>query len=338
MSKGYGMEPKRESNSEDPVVLVGCADDGYAMPLTVALHSALRTLDRDRSVEVFIVDGGLSPRNLARCRRCLASAHPRVRIEVVTPDLSRLSHVPTYEFPVAAYFRLLIPQLLSERYRRALYLDCDVVVTEDLSPLWDLDLQDRAVWAVPDDDRPDELFARITRDFPFVVFEEGATYFNSGVLLINLPVWRQLDISERALEFLRSYPDKCLSADQDALNLAIAGGWGRLPEKWNNQVRALWHSSDRWKNPVAYERLVFAGIAERFDGDRILHFIGIRKPWSVERKGPYRDRFVDALGRSGFYARPRQMLWLLNRSPAGSFARAYRRKIDKGAAYLVAKL
>ena len=37
---------------------------------------------------------------------------------------------------------------------------------------------------------------------------KGAKYFNSGVMLINLDYWRQNNVGERAIAFVRDNPTK----------------------------------------------------------------------------------------------------------------------------------
>lgn len=42
-------------------------------------------------------------------------------------------------FSIGSLYRIMIPELLPE-YSTALYLDCDIIVQNDLSPLFDIDL------------------------------------------------------------------------------------------------------------------------------------------------------------------------------------------------------
>lgn len=57
-----------------------CANDGYAMPLTVVAHSLLSQASRDVSIELHVVSDGISDANRMRIERCLAPAHPDARI------------------------------------------------------------------------------------------------------------------------------------------------------------------------------------------------------------------------------------------------------------------
>ncbi len=251
------------------MVLVAASSDLYAPHLVVSLHSALRHLDPSRRVDVYVLDGGISADRLLRVESRLEAAHPRVRVMVLKPDPCHLEGLAATErYPAAVYLRMLIPTLLPQTVVRALYIDCDVAVTEDLAPLFDLDLGGQAIGAVRDAGDGREL-ARLARDFDDVTFGPQAAYFNAGVLLMDLPAWRRAGMSERALGFIRTRGALCKWFDQDALNLAAAGEWCALPEKWNNQIHGF--------------RQVFPRLSKADAAQGILHFAGSRKPWEPGR-------------------------------------------------------
>ena len=204
-----------------PIRLLLGANDAYAMPLVVTAHSALVRLPRDRGVEVHLIDGGFTPENRSRIGRTLARAHPRVRMVWHGIDFARLAGIDTRRYSPVSTTRLLAADLFPPEAERVLYLDSDLVVEDDLSPLWDLAPGDRPFLAVQNG--PDADFDRLVRaKFPDLAFPEGARYCNSGVLLIHLPEWRRQRIGERALEFLRTHPGLSFP-DQDALNAVAAG-------------------------------------------------------------------------------------------------------------------
>jgi lipopolysaccharide biosynthesis glycosyltransferase len=90
-------------------------------------------------------------------------------------------------------------------------------------------------------------------------------YFNAGVLLIDLPLWRAERVSERALEYLARNPSSPI-CDQDALNVACDGRWTPLDPRWNFQDH--------------YDK-VFADMeAEQLPG--IVHFVTTLKPWKPD--------------------------------------------------------
>jgi lipopolysaccharide biosynthesis glycosyltransferase len=157
-----------------------------------------------------------------------------------------------------AYARLLIPALFQPNVRRVIYLDADVLVLSDLLPLFTVDMDGAPVAAVCD-----LLDGELSRGNTAVgSLPKVAAYFNSGVLLIDLPRWREEKISERAYAYLARHPQSPFG-DQDALNVACDGNWTRLDQRWNFQ--------DHFQT-----RIIDLPPSQR---PAIVHFVTGQKPW-----------------------------------------------------------
>ena len=115
----------------------------------------------------------------------------------------------------AASFRLLLPELLPE-YDKVVYIDCDVIVRQDVAKLYEeTDLGDNylgVVFEAPIEHQT-ERFRSLGCD--------PMRYFNSGFLLMNLNQMRKEKISERLLEACKV--DYLEFPDQDALYLVCQG-------------------------------------------------------------------------------------------------------------------
>ena len=84
-----------------------------------------------------------------------------------------------------SFYRLVLPEILPEEIERILYLDVDIVVNHSLKELYHTEFDGNALCACPEPfsgigvfQYRDEMFQEHVR--------EGFTYFNSGVLLMNL--------------------------------------------------------------------------------------------------------------------------------------------------------
>lgn len=273
-----------DRSAKQAATLAVGADDAYARPMAVALHSALRHLDPARPVTVHVLDGGVSPRNMRRCVDSLAQVRPDARVEVVSPAGEAIEglHLSGH-FARAAYLRLLLPSLLPPQLDRVLYLDSDTVTMEDLGPLFDFDLDEKPVWAVRD--MRQTHFERLRGVVPALDPPVGAPCFNSGVLLMGLRAWRAERVSERALDLIARHGPRMAYMDQDALNLVCAGRWGRLPDKWNNMVLD--------------QEIAFPEAQDGGAGAGVYHFLGTTKPWTPAKDCARRDVYVAALRRSG---------------------------------------
>ena len=154
------------------------------------------------------------------------------------------------------YGRLLLADMIHED--QVLYLDADLVVELDVLDVQDFDFGGQALAAVGGG----KYKYTLGRDFYInkLGISPEVEYFNSGVLLINLPQWRTSNVKERCLEIARKYPNELPSHDQSLLNLIIAGNFSKLPPSFNCEWLAY-----QFK-PIVSEKM-------------ILHFIGSPKPW-----------------------------------------------------------
>lgn len=240
-----------------------CANDAYAMPLTVAAHSLLFHASRDVAFELHVVSDGIRTENKARVEHSLVSAHPHARVVWQEIDTAQFAGINFRHYSIVSLFRLLLPDLFPPEVDRVLYIDCDIVVECDISELWGIDLGDKAVWAVQNG-TDDDLENYVLKNFPEITAPEDGRYFNTGVMLVNMAEWRGQDVSARTRDFLQRHSHRLIFPDQDALNAVLAGYWGHLHPRWNKQILRI-------GQPEA------AAIGDR----GILHYTS-RKPWTRE--------------------------------------------------------
>lgn len=177
----------------------------------------------------------------------------------------------------AMYHRLLLPDLLADDYDRILYLDADIHVEHgDFAALLCADLAGRPFAAVRDNPqwRTPQRHARDLKALGC----ENTRYFNSGVLLIDVPHWRAARLLPRAIDFGMRHHDRLMRHDQTVLNAVAAGDWAEISPVWN------WQYSRRAQ---LFEAMVSANV---------IHFIGPVKPWNAPA-GQLPPRFGKTLSR-----------------------------------------
>lgn len=285
--------------------MVFAGDEGFASGLAVSMYSALTRLASDARPEVFVLDNGLS-------------SSSRARLEDVVGAVQRDRHVVWIEIPPderlepfaadsrltpSTYSRLLIPELLPAHTTRAIYLDADLLIREDVSVLFRMDLGDAAIGAV--------------RDFAIPMTDSTASgvrdrsrprpYFNAGVLVMDLPRWRKSRLADRALEYAAAGAEQPPNREQDALN-AVAPDWFELDFRWNVQ-----HTYFPLTGPPSPSGLSGPIRRQRRQLHRraaILHFIGEPKPWYRYCATPGTTEWVRDLVACGWYPRGEALRWV----------------------------
>jgi lipopolysaccharide biosynthesis glycosyltransferase len=296
--------------------LVFASDENHARALAVAVHSALDHLPRRESPELYILDNGIADASRDRLVRLANAAGAALRwVEVPEARLSHLESVlprpsqpnSAHHITRATWARLLIPELLPGYVSRAVYLDNDVLVRRDLSPLFELDLDGASLAAVGD-------FAVASEPHP-LWGECAEPYFNSGVLVIDVQRWRSAALASRALAQAAAQEPPFPFADQDALNVVV-DDWCELSPEWNVQQGFLWRPALTESLSQQRETL--------YDRAGILHFTGASKPWHPDSTTPGTTAWARELVRSGWYTRVESAGWLaawLSRRLVGATAR-----------------
>jgi lipopolysaccharide biosynthesis glycosyltransferase len=279
-------------------LVIACASDSrYALPLAVMLHSLAANLGPRYDLQVYAVDDNIGP---VEKSKVLASLPNRVTLHWVEPQRLALSGLPTWgRMPTTTYQKLTLGEWLPAHVEKAMWLDCDLLVLDDVSALWEADLGKWHVLAVPDQRVP-----LVSSRFGVAAYRElglsaDASYFNAGVLLVDVNRWRRDGIASHALEYLNKYRDRIFFWDQEALNVVLAGKWGELDPGWN-QNPSIDHLL-RVRPPSATEGNY---APQRSPGNiHIAHFSGNLKPWNCVRSGPYHDlyfRYLDQTAWSGW--------------------------------------
>jgi lipopolysaccharide biosynthesis glycosyltransferase len=124
-----------DSPNHDPIVLACASNDAYAMPLAVTVRSALENLSSNLLIHLFILDGGI---RASKKRRILNSLDSHaVEVSWIKPSTEILNNLPVFkQYPLAVYYRLLLPTIIPSTFKRVIYLDVDWVVEGDLAQLW----------------------------------------------------------------------------------------------------------------------------------------------------------------------------------------------------------
>ncbi|MBR6875580.1 MAG: glycosyltransferase family 8 protein [Bacteroidales bacterium] len=231
----------------------------------------------------------------------------RLSLEFI-PLKGRLEGIYTDpRYTEAASLRLLLPELLPE-LDRIIYLDCDIIVRQDLVRLWnETDLANNYLGAVYEAaiEGQAERFRALGCD--------PAKYFNSGFLLMNLAQMREENVSEKLLEVCRvpylEFPD------QDALNQVCQRRVLPLSPLYNS-IRTFFIPKYKPDFVRQYDEKLW----HRVQREATIHYTG-GKPWdlfTVQFGAWWRtyDRLpgeIKAEWRPGKMAR----LWKVYRTPLG---------------------
>ena len=256
--------------------LVFICDAQYALPTLVALLSAKEGRAAGTEVAAHVVTPGLS--RAARAAFA-ALAAPGFSVEIVESEAESLAalHGGDPDAPVSANHVALLKFRLPSLFpvlERILYLDSDVLVRGDLSPLWETDLKGASIAAVRDSGTIYWKHAQARRH---------AGYFNSGVMLMDLGKMRETGAERRLFAVKRAGLDDGTApfVDQNVFNEVFADSVRHVSIRWNCLLVNLKRAEGRWTPEDIRRR--YGETVRDFDDlvakAAIWHFSSKDKPW-----------------------------------------------------------
>ena len=147
--------------------------------------------------------------------------------------------VKTARVSVGAFYRLLIPQILSEDIDKCVYLDSDMLVNLDIKELWQIELGDKPLAAVREMEanaynyKTHDAAQKYLLSSGIVEYDE---YFNSGLLVMNLLYLRDAEeLIMNGVKWRGEHP-QCNCFDQDIWNYLFSKNYLRLSAKYDRFI------------------------------------------------------------------------------------------------------
>lgn len=235
--------------------VVFAADRAYLPHFATAASSLVWNCSVQR---IFLISDTADERVSQTLEAVADSAGKRApELVVFEPPAETAGYSVSGHISAAAFWRIHLAELLPRDVQYALYLDSDLVITGDLITRCAEELSapgenNPLVWAV------EESSSHSLEKFGL----EQGSYFNSGVLLLNMARWRDEAFGER-LELLNQKVGGQLDWwDQDLLNIAINHDWQEF---------------GHWANGI---------LGKRAPDNLVVHFNGRDKPWHLGSSDP----------------------------------------------------
>lgn len=253
--------------------LLFAIDDNVTQQLMTTLYSIKQNSTIDKYSVYVIQDKKLQEND--RIKQFFQKLGMHYHPVIIKDD--QFDQAPTTDrYPKTIYYRLLAYKYLPKNIKKILYLDVDILVINDLKPLYNLDLKDYwyAAASHVSLDVTDNLNKLRLGNY------ETESYYNSGVMLMDLEAIRKNVKAQDIFDYINKKGRTLFLPDQDILNGLYGQNIMMIPDEIYNY--------DARMNP-----LYFAKSNGKWDIDWvidhtvILHFCGRDKPWKLDYKERY---------------------------------------------------
>ena len=195
--------------------IIVSANSKYMRYLYVMLTSLFEN-NREADIFIYIMQRDFTNYD----KKCITELTYSFQNEVffLFVDEKRLAGLPvTDKFSLETYFRLIMGDILPESIDKILYLDVDIIIRDDISDFYNIDITDHIAGVCLDTDHPvldpvkRKLFDR----------KEDLRYFNAGVMLWNIKRLRKEYSLESFLSAAKKLGYSLQFADQEILNFLL---------------------------------------------------------------------------------------------------------------------
>lgn len=267
----------------EPEIVLACAiDDAWVPHFATCVSSIAASRGSERLRFLMLVGPSLSATSVERAREFVEQRG--MAFEALHIPEEQIETLPeTVVFSRLVWYRTLLPDLLPD-LDRVLALDADTLVMQSLLPLWQHDLGDRLLAAVAHPITPEHA-PRVRS----LGIDPVDSYFNAGVMLMNLKAMRDEDLGGKAIALGHERGDELICAEQDALNMLVTKRWDKLHPRWN-AMSYLWLTPDDADGTYSDVELTGARVSPA-----VVHFEGFQtvKPWFYRSVHPLREVYRD---------------------------------------------
>jgi lipopolysaccharide biosynthesis glycosyltransferase len=206
--------------------------DQFALPgLYLSIYTLLEC-NPGEPLSLFLIHEGLSKRALKSLQRSVKEVRPSAELNIRTFSTRDLRFAKGFHGNYMVYARMFLADLLPE-IDRVIYLDSDLLINRSIDEIWQIELNGCSIGGVSMGDL-DKV--AVERNFLLEIgLPKTAQYFNSGVLLIDLALWRSKQMTKACLDFLATHPSRCIG-DQTVLNALFSLDFIRIPDQYNIMV------------------------------------------------------------------------------------------------------
>lgn len=256
------------------------SDNNYVPFMAVTISSLIKNASKDYIYDIIVLYTNINEEDLKILKsmetdnvNIIAMSMDERQKELTKGSTTNLC---TDYYSLSIYFRIFIPLMFPE-YDRGIYLDSDMVVTGNISELFNFDLQGNPIGAVVD-----QSVQTVPVFIDYINTGLGVDvkkYINSGVLVMDMKQLRELNFCNKFLSVLNKYRFETVAPDQDYINVLCYNKIQSIPDQWNAMSSELIYGI---KDP------------------KIFHFNLFGKPWRYNNI-PFEEVFWNAAKESPYY-------------------------------------
>ncbi|CAK7067475.1 glycosyltransferase family 8 protein [Saezia sanguinis] len=263
---------------QDNYATLAFSSSDYFIPyLTVTLKSIVDNSDEHTNYDIIIFSKDASEANKKYVIDFISRKNISVRFVNVKEYFKNLKLYTAAHITIETYFRLVIPLFL-KNFDRVLFLDADLIITDDINKLYSMDIKGYPIAATEEClfSAHIRLYGKEAIDYVHkkLGLSDLDTYFQAGVMLFDVKKFSEFNYSTKLMEMVTNFNYNIL--DQDALNELFNNNYYRFGNEWN------WPPMQKHMKELKYIEKMSPNIRAKYlavTDPKIIHYADKNKPW-----------------------------------------------------------
>ena len=258
-------------------------DDNYADISGVSICSLLKHNDSHRNYHIYIIDGGISQTNKEKLLSLVKTYNADITfLPFINPEEVFGLKLDLAQWCETNYLRIILERILPENIHKILYIDSDTLIRQDLSELYDMNLNDYPIAAAYD-------------CYPLPKYQLGLSvrdkYYSDGILLIDLNLLRKGEQFKEYSCLLRDRNGKIAYLEQGAINYVMKNRIMLINPKYNLMTLSLvYKNCPKIFFDVNEDYYNIKELENAIEDPAIVHLTGnilMIRPWCKYSNHPY---------------------------------------------------
>ena len=274
------------------IPVVFCFDSRIILGASVAIKSLIDSAIDSTSYDIRIFHSDLSLKNQKSLVKLTENTRHNIAFHYINPDIFKNAPHNKGSWTELVYYRLLIPEIMKE-YDKVIYSDVDVLFKGDLQEVYNLDLTNYELAAVPvERNNKDTLICH--KYFPENTNDK---IYISSFLVMNTDLMRKENTVQKFKNTIQTIDKRLKFYDLDTLNITCKRFY---PISFRyGTFQSVMYNSDI-KNAQEYDFLTTVYTDEEIidakNNTVMIHYAGrLGKPWRMKK--PYDDyqKYMESL-------------------------------------------
>lgn len=224
-------------DSPEKISILLASDNHYAVMIAALIKSIEINHKSNELLYFTIIDDGISKSNKEKLQKSINTQITNIRwiksSNIIPPEVKIPSDLSVY--PITVYLRLFAPYAIGLDYEKLIYMDVDMILYDDISRLYHIDIGDNILGAVQDY-MPTVSEPRAIPNYIALGIPPETKYFNSGLMLINSKKWIEADVANKVIKCMNDNNIHIIYPDQYGLNVVLHNHWYEIDRVWNSSA------------------------------------------------------------------------------------------------------